>query len=40
MNTPINHMPSSSVTLSMMISEGVYRLIAVVEQVWQKVTTR
>lgn len=40
MNTPINHMPSSSVTLSMLISEGVYRLIAVVEQAWQKVTTR
>lgn len=34
MNTPINHMPSSSVTLSMLISEGVYRLVSFVEELF------
>ena len=37
MTQPINPMPSSSVTVSMMISEGVYRLVSAVETAWRKV---
>ncbi len=37
MSQPINPMPSSSLTVSMMISEGVYRLVNTVETAWRKV---
>jgi hypothetical protein len=33
MNNPFNHFPGSSVTLSMMISEAVYKAIIGVERI-------
>ncbi len=38
MTQPINTTPSSSLTVSMMISEGVYRLVSAVEAVWRWVS--
>ncbi len=38
MTNPVNHYPSSSVTLSVMISEAIYRAVVSVERVIRLVT--
>lgn len=38
MTQQINHMPSSSVTVSMFISETVYRIVKLVEHLVQRVS--
>ena len=38
MTHQVNHMPSSSVTLSMMISETVYRIVSAIEGLLPRVS--
>ncbi len=38
MTNQVNHMPSSSVTISMMISETVYRVVSVIEGLLPRVS--
>jgi hypothetical protein len=33
MNSPVNHFPSSTVTISMLISEAVYKAVVGVERI-------
>jgi len=36
MNQPIHHTPTASVTLSMMISETVYKMVVAIEDVYNR----